>query len=170
MDSVWLNGNSAIFGSGGAGGAITVGSGVTVGNLTINTNYTFSANTLTLVNTPTITVVGPATTTTIGSLLAGTGFTKAGPGTLLLNQAANNTYTGDTIINNGMVQPGSTGGRLYPRLDGRGRGSLVAVVQVDVPTALTERAKTLLAELEVELRRTAGGTPEPGKARAAGTK
>jgi molecular chaperone DnaJ len=38
-----------------------------------------------------------------------------------------------------------------PRLDGRGRGSLVAVVQVDVPTALSERAKKLIAELGEEL-------------------
>ena len=52
-----------------------------------------------------------------------------------------------------------------PRLDGRGRGSLVAVVQVDVPTQLSDRARALLAELDTELR--AG--PEPGK-RAAGAK
>src|SRR6478736_10534563 len=39
-DSVWVNGNNAIFGSGGAGGAIALGGGVSVGNLTINTNYT----------------------------------------------------------------------------------------------------------------------------------
>ena len=60
-------------------------------------------------------------------------------------------------------------GQGVPRLDGRGRGSLVAVVQVDVPTRLTERAKSLLLELETELGR-AGDTPEPGKARAAGAK
>jgi molecular chaperone DnaJ len=59
-------------------------------------------------------------------------------------------------------------GQGVPRLDGRGRGALVAVVQVDVPTQLSERARALLAELDTELR--AGGTPEPGKARAAGTK
>ena len=60
-------------------------------------------------------------------------------------------------------------GQGVPRLDGRGRGTLVAVVQVDVPTALNERAKALLAELDTELK-LAGGTPEPGKARAAGAK
>jgi molecular chaperone DnaJ len=60
-------------------------------------------------------------------------------------------------------------GQGVPRLDGRGRGSLIAVVQVDVPTQLTERAKTLLAELEMELKRPSG-SPEPGKARAAGAK
>jgi molecular chaperone DnaJ len=60
-------------------------------------------------------------------------------------------------------------GKGVPRLDGRGRGALVAVVQVDVPTALSERAKALLLELETELKRPSG-TPEPSKARAAGTK
>jgi molecular chaperone DnaJ len=43
-------------------------------------------------------------------------------------------------------------GQGIPRLDGRGRGSLVVVVQVDVPTSLSPRAKQLLAELDAELR------------------
>jgi molecular chaperone DnaJ len=60
-------------------------------------------------------------------------------------------------------------GQGVPRLDGRGRGSLVAVVQVDVPTALNDRAKALLGELERELKLTSG-TPEPNKVRAAGAK
>lgn len=38
-----------------------------------------------------------------------------------------------------------------PRLDGRGRGSLVGVVQVDVPTGLSARAKELILELQEEL-------------------
>jgi molecular chaperone DnaJ len=74
------------------------------------------------------------------------------------------------------ILPGTQSGSVFtlkgqgvPRLDGRGRGSLVAVVQVDVPTVLSDRAKALLHELEVEFKR-AGGTPEPGKARAAGAK
>jgi molecular chaperone DnaJ len=54
-----------------------------------------------------------------------------------------------------------------PRLDGRGRGSLVCLVQVDVPTALTDRAKKLLAELEDELK---GPAVSGEKARVAGTK
>lgn len=56
-------------------------------------------------------------------------------------------------------------GQGIPRLDGRGRGSLVAVVQVDVPTSLSERAKQLLTELEEEFKRA-----PVSKARAAGTK
>jgi molecular chaperone DnaJ len=43
-------------------------------------------------------------------------------------------------------------GHGIPRLDGRGRGSLVVVVQVEVPTALSPRARELLSELDAELR------------------
>jgi molecular chaperone DnaJ len=52
------------------------------------------------------------------------------------------------------TQPGSVitlKGRGIPRLDGRGRGSLVVVVQVDVPKHLSDRARTLLNELAEEL-------------------
>ncbi len=42
-------------------------------------------------------------------------------------------------------------GRGIPRLDGRGRGSLVVEVRVDVPTKLSARAKELLGELDDEL-------------------
>jgi len=63
------------------------------------------------------------------------------------------------------LPPGTQSGAVFtlkghgvPRLDGRGRGSLVVVVQVDVPTALTSRAKKLLAELDEELK---GGSAAP---------
>ena len=39
-----------------------------------------------------------------------------------------------------------------PRVDGRGRGALHVQVQVEVPRNLSARAKTLLSELEEELR------------------
>jgi molecular chaperone DnaJ len=72
------------------------------------------------------------------------------------------------------IPPGTQSGSVIqlkgagiPRLDGRGRGSLVCLVQVDVPTALTDRAKKLLAELEDELKAPAVSGE---KARAAGTK
>lgn len=42
-------------------------------------------------------------------------------------------------------------GRGIPRLDERGRGSLIVVVQVEVPTSLTPRARQLLEELGAEL-------------------
>jgi molecular chaperone DnaJ len=60
-------------------------------------------------------------------------------------------------------------GQGVPRLDGRGRGSLVAVVQVDVPTKLSDRAKKLIQELDEEIRGDASGEPA-SKARVAGTK
>ena len=53
-----------------------------------------------------------------------------------------------------------------PRLDGRGRGSLIGVVQVDVPTALSDRAKQLVKELDEELKRTADGAGSADAARA----
>lgn len=52
------------------------------------------------------------------------------------------------------VQPGQTlvvHGHGVPRLNGRGRGDLIAVVQVDVPTKLSRKAKKLLQELGDEL-------------------
>ena len=64
------------------------------------------------------------------------------------------------------TQPGAVlqlKGEGIPRLDGRGRGSLVVVVQVDVPTKLSDRAKQILKELDAELR-------EDPKARAAASK
>jgi molecular chaperone DnaJ len=47
-----------------------------------------------------------------------------------------------------------------PRLDGRGRGALLGVVQVDVPTALSDRAKKLIQELGEELRPARSDGPE----------
>jgi molecular chaperone DnaJ len=51
-----------------------------------------------------------------------------------------------------------------PRLDGRGRGSLIGVVQVDVPTGLSDRAKKLIRELSQEL--SPGGSVESGAVEA----
>jgi molecular chaperone DnaJ len=52
------------------------------------------------------------------------------------------------------TQPGevlTTKGRGAPRIDGRGRGSLQVVVQVEVPKRLSARARELLRELESDL-------------------
>ncbi len=68
------------------------------------------------------------------------------------------------------TQPGAVftmKGQGVPRLDGRGRGSLVVVVQVDVPAELSPRARELIAELEGELR---GDTTEPARRRAVAAK
>jgi molecular chaperone DnaJ len=57
------------------------------------------------------------------------------------------------------LPPGTQSGAVFtlkgqgvPRLDGRGRGSLMVVVQVDVPTVLTDRARELLQALDAELK------------------
>jgi molecular chaperone DnaJ len=53
------------------------------------------------------------------------------------------------------TQPGDVitlKGKGAPRIDGRGRGALHVQVQVEVPRALSPRAKSLLAELEEELK------------------
>ena len=42
-----------------------------------------------------------------------------------------------------------------PRIDGRGRGDLVAVIHVDVPKKLSRKAKKLIEELAGELKRDA---------------
>jgi molecular chaperone DnaJ len=56
------------------------------------------------------------------------------------------------------IPPGTQSGAIFtikghgvPRLDGRGRGSLVVVTQIDVPMALTSRARELLEHLGEEL-------------------
>ena len=49
------------------------------------------------------------------------------------------------------VQPGDhlvVRGEGVPRLDGRGRGDLVTLVQIDVPQKLSQKARQLLAELQ----------------------
>lgn len=53
------------------------------------------------------------------------------------------------------TQPGDVmtlKGKGAPRVDGRGRGAMHVQVQVEVPRALSARAKALLAELEEELK------------------
>jgi molecular chaperone DnaJ len=69
------------------------------------------------------------------------------------------------------TQPGSVltlKGHGIPRLDGRGRGNLIVVVQVAVPKALSERARNLLLELDAELR--SGGEAVESRQRAASAK
>ena len=102
-DNVWTNGDSAIFGSGGAGGVVSVGAGTIVSSITLNTNYSLSVNSLTLTNTPTITVNGAVTIATNNVVLAGVGYTKTGSGTLQFSGGVNNSYSGQTIINAGAL-------------------------------------------------------------------
>ncbi|HEX4447810.1 MAG TPA: molecular chaperone DnaJ [Polyangiaceae bacterium] len=73
-----------------------------------------------------------------------------------------------------VVPPGTQSSAMFtvkgqgiPRLDGRGRGSLVVIVQVDVPSVLTTRARELLEQLRAELK---SDSNEPEGKRAAGGK
>jgi molecular chaperone DnaJ len=69
------------------------------------------------------------------------------------------------------TQPGAVltlKGHGIPRLDGRGRGNLIVVVQVSVPKELSERARELLTELDAELR--AAASPTESRQRAASAK
>jgi molecular chaperone DnaJ len=71
------------------------------------------------------------------------------------------------------TQPGAVftiKGQGVPRLDGRGRGALIAVVQVDVPVALSDRARAILKELDAELKGPAEPAQASGKARVAAAK
>ena len=97
--------------------------------------------------------------------------------------------TGEALPTVGMKIPaGTQSGSVFtiknqgiPRLDGRGRGSLIGVVQVDVPTSLSDHAKDLIQQLGDELNgsasRSEAAAPisseeaaEGGKARVAGAK
>lgn len=65
------------------------------------------------------------------------------------------------------TQPGAVftlKGQGIPRLDGRGRGTFVVAVQVDIPTKLSARAKELLQDLSRELA--APGEPASTKKKA----
>ena len=71
------------------------------------------------------------------------------------------------------TQPGAViplKGLGIPRLDGRGRGSLVVVVQVDVPKSLSARARELLAELDAVLRGESEEESEASRNRTAAAK
>lgn len=70
------------------------------------------------------------------------------------------------------LPPGTQSGEVFtvkghgiPRLDGRGRGALIVVVQVDVPKTLTARARELIDQLGEELR--SGGLTTDKRAAAA---
>jgi autotransporter-associated beta strand protein len=122
-DVNWNNANpdSAIFGAGSPGGpfTVTLGGPITTGGIAFNAGntYTITGNTLTLSGTPTISV-DPATSATISSILAGTGFNKTGTGTLTIGGASANTYTGLITVSNGTLSSAGTVG------DGSIRGNV----------------------------------------------
>ncbi len=94
------------FGSGGAGGTVSVVGTLNTGGLTFGTTtgsgYTLTGGTLTLANPTTIAVNNTAFETSIASVLDGSSaLTVTGTGTLSLSGI--NTYTGGTIIDGATV-------------------------------------------------------------------
>ena len=122
---------AAIFG--GTAGTVTLASNINVSRLTFNiAGYTVSSNALNLNGYP-ASMTTPTGTTTINSVIAGaTSWSKAGPGTLRLTNAAN-TNTGNTSINEGTLRLTGTA-KLYSNLGWQSRTVSVnngAILEVD---------------------------------------
>jgi autotransporter-associated beta strand protein len=106
-DVAWnnANGDNAIFA--GTGATVTLGEAITVNNLNINsTGYTIAGGGFTLTINGTIT---NTQTGTISAKITGVDLTKAGSGTLVINNATANTYTGNTNIQAGTLQARASG-------------------------------------------------------------
>jgi fibronectin-binding autotransporter adhesin len=96
--------DAAAFGAGSGTGVVTLTEGISHGGIAFNTNYTVTGLTLTNVGSPAISVADGASAT-ISSILAGSGFSKAGAGTLSINSLASaNTYTGSIAVQNGTLE------------------------------------------------------------------
>jgi autotransporter-associated beta strand protein len=110
-------------------GARTIGN-LVFGDVTPDTNWvlnTGSGDPLTLSassGSPTITVNNEAST--IGAALAGTGgFTKAGAGTLMLNNTGNLGLVGNIMVNNGVLGAAANSGTLGAASDGAGANLII---------------------------------------------
>jgi autotransporter-associated beta strand protein len=109
-NSMWTNGNNAIFG--GTGGTINVDSFISVQNMSFNADgYTIGDSDfngmLTLTGTSSISVLNSDHSATISETLAGSaGLSKTGLGTLTFSGA--NTYTGVTNVSAGILKAGSS--------------------------------------------------------------
>ena len=110
-DVVWGTLDSAVFGAGNASPfTVTVTTNVAVGSLTFNSgNYTLAGTGITLGGAAIITANSNAT---ISLPLAGfVNVAKNGTGTLTLT--GNNTFSGNLVVNGGIVQGGATQGSSY---------------------------------------------------------
>ena len=109
-DTIWTNGEDAIFGAGVLGtgtpwttGGLVTASGISVGSMNFNIGGYEVAGTATLTGTPVITVANLADTATISAALSGTvGFSKSGNGTLTLS-GANTGLSGPVTLNAGTI-------------------------------------------------------------------
>ena len=118
----------------------TLGSAVILtgnGAVNINGDFTFTGSNdlafgsgaVTLANNPTITTTTTAKVLTLGGNVSGTGFTKMGAGTLVLN-GSTNTYSGLTTVNGGVLTlnaANTTGGGVTVTTGTLNIGSLSAV-------------------------------------------
>ncbi len=115
-DTTWSSGYSAVFGANnGAAGTVSIntnGAGVTVSNLTFNAagsgGYLINGAPLILTSNATITVASGVSATN-SAPLGGLGFTKAGPGTLVLLPSIAATNVGVTTVNAGTLFLAGTG-------------------------------------------------------------
>ncbi len=104
--TAWVNGSSAVFA--GSGETVEVANAVSVANLTFQGNGYVIADadnngTLTFAGLPSVvTVVNAGDTGAVSEVIAGGGFTKAGPGLLRIQGA--NTYTGVTTVSAGILR------------------------------------------------------------------
>lgn len=112
---VWPNNNATVAVFGGTPGIVTLNNGgatMTANGLTFNTSgYILNSNaagdTLTLAGTtPTVTVTNAGHFARVNSILAGTGFSTVGSGTLVLGGA--NTFTGPLNIGAGSTVAANT--------------------------------------------------------------
>jgi len=123
---------AAIFG--GTAGTVTLASNINVNRLTFTTaGYNVTSSALVLNGSPAAITTPAGSNTTIGSVLSGAAsWSKSGPGTLKLTNAAN-TNAGNTTLNEGTLS--LTGvGRLYANLGWQSRTVSVhngAVLEVD---------------------------------------
>ena len=106
--AVWIDGNTAAFE--GVGGVVEVDGAVSAAGIAFQTGGYVIADanadaTLTLTGAPVIDVANAGHTNTIRTAVTGSaGFAKTGNGVLLL--AATNTYSGETVVQSGILRLG----------------------------------------------------------------
>lgn len=91
-------------------GNLAIGESLTVNTDAVTSGTTLAGNTITIASGYTLTFTNASGTTTVASLLDGAGgLTKAGTGTVTLNNAGND-YTGATTISAGILATAGGGG------------------------------------------------------------
>src|SRR5262249_10994934 len=79
-------------------------------NISGNSSWGTGATTINLQNSFTAINVNAGTTLTLFATVAGNGLTKLNDGTLVLAGTANNSYTGQTVVSDGILPLNKTGG------------------------------------------------------------